>query len=69
MIHSSEGVYTEYCDPKRDEWATKIQPMLKKTTLAVLVKETALSRRTLIELRAGRSRPHSKKSSIYLGIT
>jgi hypothetical protein len=58
LVHSAENVYTEYCDPKRDEWVTKILPMLKKTPLAVLIKETSLSRRTLINLRAGRSRPH-----------
>ncbi len=41
---------------------TKIQPALKKAPLSVLVKECAgrLSRRELIELRAGRSKPHRK---------
>jgi hypothetical protein len=62
MVHSEQNVYTEYADPKRDEWTTKIQPALKKAPLIVLVKECgkSLSRRELIELRAGRSRPHRK---------
>jgi hypothetical protein len=58
MVHSAEEVYTDYCDPRRDEWQTKFLPALKKLPLSVLVKETGLSRRTLIDLRAERSRPH-----------
>jgi len=27
MIHSPESVYTEYPDPHRDEWETKILPL------------------------------------------
>ena len=30
LVHSTESVYTEYCDPKRDKWATKILPALRK---------------------------------------
>ena len=30
MIHSGQRVYTEYPDPRRDEWETKILPTLKK---------------------------------------
>jgi hypothetical protein len=60
MVHSEQNVYTEYADPKRSEWITKIQPALKTLQLSVLVKEcgTRLSRREIIELRAGRSKPH-----------
>ena len=62
MVHSEQNVYTEYADPKRTEWITKIQPALKKPLLSVLVKEcgTRLSRREIIELRAGRSKPHRR---------
>jgi hypothetical protein len=38
MVHSEQNVYTEYVDPKRDEWTTKIQPALRKSSLSVLVK-------------------------------
>jgi len=58
--------YTEYADPKRTEWITKIQPALKKVPLHVLVKvcEKQISRRELIELRAGRSKPHRKNQRL-----
>jgi len=64
--HSDKSVYTEYVDPKRDEWATKIQPALKKVPLSVLVRECgrSLSRRELIELRAARRRPHRKTQGL-----
>ena len=60
LIHSAENVYTEYCDPKRDEWTTKILPVLKKTPLSVLIRETGFSRRALISLRVEDSRPRQK---------
>jgi hypothetical protein len=60
MVHSEQNVYTEYADPKRTEWITKIQPALKKPKLEVLVEDCGkrLSRREIIELRAGRKKPH-----------
>jgi hypothetical protein len=63
--HSEVNIYTEYVDPKRTEWTTKIQPALKKPPLRVLVKacEKQISRRELIELRAGRSEPHRRNQS------
>jgi hypothetical protein len=60
MIQSAEKVYTGYPDPRRDEWQTKILPAIKKLPLGELVKRTGLSRRALIDWRAGRSRPHSR---------
>ena len=60
LIHDGELVYTEYCDPARDEWSTRIRPVLKKTPLVLLISNTGLSRRALIDLRAGRSRPHRR---------
>jgi hypothetical protein len=70
LIHSEKNTYAEYADPKRDEWTTKIQPSLKKASLGVLVKECGkhLSRRELIELRAGRSRPHRKTQALLVPI-
>ncbi len=70
MVHSEQNVYTEYADPKRSEWINKIQPALKKPPLSVLVKEcgTRLSRREIIELRAGRSRPHRKTQELLASI-
>jgi hypothetical protein len=57
---AEENVYTYFPDPRRDEWATKILPALKKVPLGVLVRLSGLFRSTLIEIRAGRSRPHPK---------
>jgi len=60
LIHSAENVYTEYIDMRRDEWQTVPLPILKKMPLVYLVKVSRLARSTLIEIRAGRSRPHRK---------
>jgi hypothetical protein len=60
MVQDEDSVYTEYPDPRRDEWATVMLPDLKRRRLVDLVHGTGLSRRTLIELRAGRSRPHPR---------
>jgi hypothetical protein len=32
LHHSAENVYTEYPDPRRDEWQRKILPALKEDT-------------------------------------
>jgi hypothetical protein len=70
MIHSDQNVYTEYADPRRSEWIIKIRPALKKPKLRVLVKACGnlLSRRELIELRAGRSKPHRKTRELLQSI-
>ena len=68
LIHSPENVYTIYTDPRRDEWQTKIMPALRKMPLPILVKISGLSRRALIEIRAGRSRPHRKNQEQLTGI-
>ena len=31
LVHSEQNVYTEYADPRRREWITKIEPTLKKS--------------------------------------
>ena len=68
--HSGKNVYTDYVDPKRDEWATKIWPTLKKVSLKFLVQECRgkLSRRALIDLRAGRSRAHRKNQILLKAV-
>lgn len=62
LEHSASNVYTEYADPKRSEWITKMQPALEKAKLKPLVRlcKNKLSRREIIELRAGRGKPHRK---------
>jgi hypothetical protein len=70
LIHSEQSVYTEYPDPRRDEWQTKILPALKTASLSSLVETCRgkLSRRTLIDLRAGRSRPHRKNRELLVAV-
>jgi hypothetical protein len=68
LVHSPENVYTEYPDRRRDEWQTKILPALKKASLAKLVKLSGLSRSTLIEIRAGRARPHRENREMLVKI-
>lgn len=64
LEHSEQNLYTEYPDPKRDEWETKIVPALQKITLRKLEDMSGLSRRTLINARTGRRRPHSSNRAL-----
>jgi len=66
LIHDHRNVYTEYPDERRDEWQTKILPALRDARLADLVRQFKgqISRRALIDLRAGRSRPHRKNEHL-----
>lgn len=66
MVHSTETAYTEYPDSSRDEWEVEILPKLKEVRLVQLVKEIGLSRRTLIDLRAGRSRPQPRTRDLVV---
>jgi len=70
MVHSEQNVYTDYADPRRTEWITKIQPALKKPKLEVLVEACGkrLCRREIIELRAGRKKPHRKSQELLASI-
>ena len=70
VVHSEGSVYTEYADPKRSGWITKIQPELKKVKLAVLVKAYGkrLSHRKIIELRAQRKNQHRKTQELLEAI-
>jgi hypothetical protein len=70
LKHSAQSVYTEYPDPQRDEWQTKILPALQQIALNFLVESCTgrLSRRALIDLRAGRSRPHVRNEEMLSGI-
>jgi hypothetical protein len=65
-VHSEDRVYAEYVDRRRDEWTTRIRPMLRKMPLRVLLKKCRgrLSRRAIIDLRAGRSRPHRRNQEM-----
>jgi len=66
LVHSETIAYVEYKDKERDEWNTKILPALKRIPLKLLVKKCRrrISRRALIEIRAGRRRPHRKTQAL-----
>jgi hypothetical protein len=68
LIHSEQSVYTEYPDPRRDEWILKILPAVKKAPLKTLIKESGLSERALLDIRAGRSKPHRKNRELLAGV-
>jgi hypothetical protein len=68
LHHSAENVYTEYPDPRRDEWQMKIVPALKRIPLSRLMKLSGLSRRMLIKARSGKVRPHRRNREVLKAI-
>ena len=70
LVHDEENVYTTYDDPRRDYWHTKVLPAVQRVPLAMLVKacEGRLSRRALIDIRAGRSTPHRKNQELLASV-
>ena len=71
LIHSETLTYTEYKDKERDEWTTKSLPSLKRIPLKTLVEKCRgrILRGALIEIRAGRSRPHRKNLKLLAEIS
>lgn len=67
-IHSVQNVYTEYPDPRRDEWRTKIVPALKKLPIAALMKLSWKSRSMLTRALAGRSLPRPRNRQLLASI-
>jgi hypothetical protein len=68
LVHDEQNVYTEYTDPKRDYWSTKVVPALKKISLTVWERESGKSRRILIDARRGRRRPHGRNRELLIAI-
>jgi len=60
MVHSAVNVYTEYPNPRWDEWVTVVLPALRNIRASEIVKETGLSRMAVYKLLTERSRPHPK---------
>jgi hypothetical protein len=50
-------VYTEYPDPRRDEWKTIVLPALKRFHTKDIMRATGLSRRTVQRLRNEQTQP------------
>jgi len=59
-IHSAQAVYTEYPDPRRNEWETKVLPALRRFPIRVLVRLTNKSAAMLRRTLAGQSRPRAR---------
>jgi hypothetical protein len=68
VIHSPESVYTEYPDPRRDEWQTRILPMLKKIPVPILMRFSNRSRSMLTRARSGRTTPRKKNQKLLVSI-
>ncbi|MFZ1017685.1 MAG: hypothetical protein WAN39_07440, partial [Candidatus Cybelea sp.] len=66
-VPDAGDVYTEYPDPRRDDWTTTILPELRRITLSELEAASNLDRRTLQRIRAGQ-RPHPKNAIILTAI-
>jgi hypothetical protein len=68
IIHSAQSVYTEYPDPRRQEWETKILPALRKLPIRVLVRLTNKSPSMLRRTLAGRSRPRRRNQILLKSV-
>ena len=68
VIHSPETVYTEYPGPSRDEWQTRILPILKNIPVADLMRLSGRSRSMLVKALAGRSRPRRRNQQLLKSI-
>jgi hypothetical protein len=67
-IHSPQSVYTEYLDPRREEWPTKILPVLKRFPVTVLMRLSGKSRSMLIRTLTGRSRPRARNQVLLKSV-
>jgi len=68
VIHSPESVYTEYPDPHRDEWETRVLPVLKTIPIGALMRFSGRSRSMLERALAGRSRPRKRNQHLLKSI-
>lgn len=58
------GCRAHYPDPRRDEWQTKVLPILKKIPIAALMRVSGRSRSMLARTLAGRSRPRKRNQEL-----
>jgi hypothetical protein len=64
VVHSAQSVYTEYPDPRREEWENNLLPVLRKLPVKVLMRFTNKSRSMLTRTLAGRSRPRRRNQAL-----
>jgi hypothetical protein len=60
--------YLSHVDPSRDEWQTKILPLLKTIPVAALMRVSGRSRSMLVRAMAGRSRPRRRNQQLLKSI-
>jgi hypothetical protein len=63
VVADAGDVYTEYPDPRRDEWATKWLPVLRATPVPQLQKQ-GVARATIYAVRTGRPLYESTKQKL-----
>ena len=68
LMHSAANIYTEYLDPRRDEWQTKTLPVLKKLPSTFLAKKSGLSLSTIKDAMSSRSRPYQRNRELLAAI-
>jgi hypothetical protein len=68
LIHSAQSVYTEYPDPRRDEFQAKVLPLLKRIPVRALALLTNLSPSMLTRTRSCRSRPRLRNQRMLKSI-
>ena len=67
VLHAVDSVYTEYPDPRHDEWSA-ICDALQDVSLDEFERVTGKSRRMLIDARKGRRRPHRQNRRLLAGV-
>jgi hypothetical protein len=67
LVHAAESVYTEYPDPRHDEWRA-ITDALWKVSLDEFEKLTGKSRRMLIDARARRRQPQLRNRLLLVAV-
>jgi hypothetical protein len=67
-VRDPNSVYKHYPDIRRDEWITKVVPALGRMKIKSLVEKSKMSRRAIIEIRGGRSRPHLRNQILLISI-
>lgn len=60
LEHEEADVYTEYPDPRHDEWTTVILPAIRRMPIRKVRAATGLSKQAIVNWRAGRSRPRAE---------
>lgn len=53
LVHAATDVYTEYPDPRRDEWRTRVVPALQRIPRKLFERLTGKPRKMLIAARRG----------------